>query len=493
MLVVISDLHFVDATSGDHNLPAKAFEQIFLSNIISLAKKNKATEIKLLLLGDIPDLIRSEQWFDEEPENRPWGANGLRDIPTPRLGSRVERRCLDILGRFPESGKQTDVPENTILFQNWDTFTFFRNFHKIIHEELGREIPVRIIYIVGNHDRLINLYPSLRDELRKMLGLTVNNQTVQVLDGMEWWYPYTFVDEAYGVFARHGHQYDVYNYNGTTAYTRADHLQVPVGDIIATEFAVNLPRTLRLLQAEYPVVTDDLVKAMQDIDNVRPLGRMMEWFFSKMRELNNPDILEALDKTLDTVVNHLFDVEFVQNWHNPKTHVDEVLRTLSRTPFKNIIETLTRITDANRLLPLLLPTIERTLNEGGLDDYTIGAFYEPEYREPESETRYILYGHTHTPVLRPLDAVNGRDIIYLNTGTWRGRFYRTISLDKTADFIGMKQLTYLVFYNVEEDKKDKELGTIGFESWTGNQKKAYLKDMDKQAAFLAAKAADPND
>ena len=96
-------------------------------------------------------------------------------------------------------------------------------------------------------------------------------------------------------------------------------------------------------------------------------------------------------------------------------------------------------------------------------------------------------------MLRPLDVVNGRDIIYLNTGTWRGRFYRTISLDKTADFIGMKQLTYLVFYNVEEDKKDKELGTIGFESWTGNQKKAYLKDADKQTAFLAAKAAETND
>lgn len=168
MLVVISDLHFVDATSGDHNLPAKAFEQIFLSNIISLAQKNKATEIKLLLLGDIPDLIRSEQWFDEAPENRPWGANGLRDIPTPHLGSRVERRCLDILGRFPESGKRADVPENTILFQNWDTFEFFRTFQQTIHEELGRDIPVQTIYIVGNHDRLINLYPSLRDELRKI-------------------------------------------------------------------------------------------------------------------------------------------------------------------------------------------------------------------------------------------------------------------------------------------------------------------------------------
>lgn len=488
MLVVISDLHFVDATAGNHNLPAKAFEQIFMSSIVSLARKNKATEVKLLLLGDIPDLIRSEQWFDEAPENRPWGAKGLSDIPNPRLGSRTEKRCLDILGRFPASGKRADVPEKSILFQNWDTFEFFRNFRKLIREELGRDLPVEIIYVVGNHDRLINLYPSLRDELRQQLGLTVNGNTVEILDGMEWWYPYVFVDPTYGVFARHGHQFDVYNYNGTTGYTRADHLQVPMGDVIATEFAVNLPRVLRQLQSEYPAVSDDLVTAMQDIDNVRPLGRMMEWFYSKLRVLDDPSILEALDKTLDTVVNHLFDIDFVQNWRNPNTHIDELIRAFSRTPFNEVIEMITRVTDANKLLPLLLPAVDQQLREGSLDNYTRGAYYEIEWRQPESETRYVLYGHTHMPVIRPLDVIDGRDVIYMNTGTWRGRFFRTISLDKTADFINQKQLTYLVFYNVDEDRKDKELGTIGFESWTGNQKKAYLKDVAKEAVFLSPKA-----
>ena len=487
MLVVISDLHFVDATAGEHNLPVGAFKKVFLSNIISLAKKNKATEVKLLLLGDIPDLIRSEQWFLEKEEDRPWGANGLRDIPNPRLGSRTERRCLDILGRFPASGKLADVPENTILHQNWETFEFFRNFQKTIQDELGRELPVQIIYVVGNHDRLINLYPSLRDELRTMLGLTVNTDTVQVLDGMEWWYPYEFQDDAYGVFTRHGNQFDPYNYNGGPAYTREDHLQVPIGDVVATEFAVNLPRTLRELQGDYPEVSDELVAALQDIDNVRPLGRMMEWLYSKMRLVNDPTILEALDKTLDKVVNHLFDLEFVQSWRNPNTHVDELLRLVSRTPFNDVIETLTKITDANKLIRLLLPTIERLSNESGLDNHTRGAFNESGWRQPDSETRYVLYGHTHMPVLRMLDVVNGREVIYLNTGTWRGRFYRTIALDKAADFIGLQQLTYMVFYNAEEDNKEKELGAIGFESWTGNQKKNYQKDAAKDAAFVTPK------
>ena len=85
MLIVISDLHFVDETAGKHNLPPRAFTNVFLSNVLNLARSKGATEIKLLLLGDIPDLIRSHQWFLEAPENRPWGANGLADVPIPLL------------------------------------------------------------------------------------------------------------------------------------------------------------------------------------------------------------------------------------------------------------------------------------------------------------------------------------------------------------------------------------------------------------------------
>ncbi|MCZ7669991.1 MAG: hypothetical protein M5U34_23870 [Chloroflexi bacterium] len=101
MLVVISDLHFVDGTSGNHNLPAKAFEQVFMSGIVGLALKNKATELKLLLLGDIPDLIRTTQWFEEEPDDRLWGKNGLADIPFPRENGRSGAALPGYFGSFP--------------------------------------------------------------------------------------------------------------------------------------------------------------------------------------------------------------------------------------------------------------------------------------------------------------------------------------------------------------------------------------------------------
>lgn len=494
MLVVISDLHFVDGTSGNHNLPSKAFEQVFLSSIVSLAQKNEATELKLLLLGDIPDLIRSAQWFDEAPEDRLWGENGLADIPNPRPNSLTEKRCLDILGRFPESGQRKDVPEHSILYQNWDTFHFFRNFHKHLQKKAkdifsidNYNIPVEITYIVGNHDRPINLYPSLRDELQKQLGLAITPQTVDGDVAGEWWYKYVFEDEDYGVFARHGHQFDVYNYNGTDAYTRDDHLQVPIGDVIATEIAVNLVVTLENLRDEYPEISDELVEAMQSVDNVRPLGRLMEWFYSKMNEQDDARIREAMDKTIDTVIQNFFDIDFVQNWNNPNTRVDELIRAATGRPFQSVLDFIMDHTDASKLIQLLLPAAERYMKEGGIDDYMEGAYYEDCWRDEDSFVRYILYGHTHQPLSKPLDSIDGRDVIYLNTGTWRERLQRTISLDKTANFVSLKHLTYMVFYNEEEDRNDKEMGTIGFDSWTGNQQKQYTKATDKIEGSLESK------
>ena len=93
MLVAISDIHFVDGTAGEHNLPFSAFDNVFLLDVCALASEKEAKEVKVLLLGDIVDLIRSTKWFDLKPEDRPWGKRGLSDIPTPQKGREKEGRC----------------------------------------------------------------------------------------------------------------------------------------------------------------------------------------------------------------------------------------------------------------------------------------------------------------------------------------------------------------------------------------------------------------
>src|SRR4030042_1060900 len=74
MLVFISDLHFVDGSAGEHNLSHRAFEYFF-EDVAAIAAKpsNNIKEIKIVLLGDIFDLLRTESWFDYPVDERPWG------------------------------------------------------------------------------------------------------------------------------------------------------------------------------------------------------------------------------------------------------------------------------------------------------------------------------------------------------------------------------------------------------------------------------------
>jgi predicted phosphodiesterase len=87
--------------------------------------------------------------------------------------------------------------------------------------------------------------------------------------------------------------------------------------------------------------------------------------------------------------------------------------------------------------------------------------------------RFIRYGHTHTPLQYPLEGEGDREIIYINTGTWRSRIQKTGEPDRTPDFMEFKQMTYAVFYRKDEDIDGKEQGTLSFDMWTGTKKKYY--------------------
>ena len=76
MLVFISDLHFVDGSAEEQNFSYRALEYFF-DDLAAIATKpsNNIKEIKLVLLGDIFDLLRTENWFGYPADERPWGTN----------------------------------------------------------------------------------------------------------------------------------------------------------------------------------------------------------------------------------------------------------------------------------------------------------------------------------------------------------------------------------------------------------------------------------
>ncbi len=182
MLVAISDIHFTDGTAGEHNLPVTAFRDVLLSDIAMLAREKRATELKVLLLGDVIDLIRSERWFEIGLADRPWGDNGNRDVVSPRPGSLTEKKALEIIGRVSDDELKEERPPGgldvrTVLYKNWSTFKLFRELGTEVSKSVGEDLDVEVIYIPGNHDRLCNLYPSVRDEFKRILGLRADSST----------------------------------------------------------------------------------------------------------------------------------------------------------------------------------------------------------------------------------------------------------------------------------------------------------------------------
>jgi hypothetical protein len=73
MLVFVSDVHMTDGSSGETIKPT-AF-RIFVENLRKLADSVKPLEeIRLVLLEDIFDIIRSTQWLSVS--DRPWDSAG---------------------------------------------------------------------------------------------------------------------------------------------------------------------------------------------------------------------------------------------------------------------------------------------------------------------------------------------------------------------------------------------------------------------------------
>jgi UDP-2,3-diacylglucosamine pyrophosphatase LpxH len=428
LLVIFSDIHLTDGTSGTTIVP-RAFKKFgnILSDIIGDPQQAKIKEIQIVLLGDIFDVIRSSLWLRKENQSenrpiRPWTGPGEVDGG----GWNVERYTTEIVKDI------INHPNNT------EAMDYLRQSQQ---EWAAKNVKVDFTYLMGNHDWLINRYDRTRLDIANFIGLPHPR-----------WYsanpfPEIFLFEKYGVLARHGDYYDRFNHEG-------DRNSSSLGDAIVIDLLDRFPEEVKLslgLDEE-----DKLYKALKEIDNVRPILKVPAWVQGVCNYF--PGVEEKIHRIWNDTVDRFFALDFVKahdHWG---------------PDFMDFLEMALRLTSSfsfERLQRILGNWVGQGLYQK-LDDYRRFAYNE--WALKKNQARYVVYGHTHKAEQISLDTISlpgppeeMLEKVYFNSGTWRKVFEQTAFDAENCEFIGWHVMTFLVFYLREE----REAGR-NFEMWSAS-------------------------
>ena len=465
MLVVISDLHLNDGSAAPENISAKAFA-IWMKDVLALAKHNKAKELVFLYLGDMVDLLRTEYWFypkSGDPldaqesesfplEHRPWGDREINQHPDELLPP-CRARAIEILRKICQEAREQ--------------LAYLRGVADGLEAELDAlGIPVRRFFIPGNHDRLFWVEPTVRQEMLQALGATT-------LPGPR---PFEAILPEYGLLARHGHEWDPWNYEACQEKRESAELQaddyklVPIGDPITTELLARLPF---LVTTSLPPGISDEVRAqvydqLRHIEDVRPLSKALHWVLVEPASVAAGYVKatrEAIVATMNTaakqILANFMQIPFVKDWL--VKHDQWNLRLDEADKLQEIYK-WSKVLDIQRLDTVL--KLAEKLGLTAEDDDSRTADRELAYAP---NARFCVYGHSHTFRHVPMARNTKReDLVYFNSGTWRPRVAQA---KDHKSFASYKEMTYLVFYRADEDLGSRDSKSVSYELWTGMMKK----------------------
>jgi UDP-2,3-diacylglucosamine pyrophosphatase LpxH len=439
MVIVISDLHLMDATAGAYFLPSGTFRET-LQVLALRARSAGAREIKFVFLGDLYSLLITTHWFQVDPAERPWG-----ERPSPDA-------ALTIL--------------NGIIERHAETMSLFSGS---LVEQFGFPTEPERVYVPGNHDRLCNRYSALRQRVRESLGIVR-----PASDPFE----HFFIDPEHGIYARHGQEWDPYNFGGSAAFRHReyvpvpydDYMQTPIGDVIASEIVARVPALARDRLPKASADREVIYRNFCDLFDVRPMPAMIPWLYDQMNR-HAPAVREAIDRAVKQVLGDFQRIPFVQEWireHETRLHPFD---PADRLQFLVLLLKAVALTRFEAVMPLL----EKAKQLCAGDNFASRA--EEDFQRldtvPEwaGKIRYVVYGHTHLPDQRAIDLVGpapgGMARIYLNTGTWRPYHRQTLT---GRGFVRWKNLTYAIFYKPGETLADGSAAEYPvFETWTGGQ------------------------
>ena len=452
MLAIISDIHLGDGTTASSISPG-AFD-LFSSRLNETARSasfrrdgsyRPIESLDLLLMGDILDPLHSTLWLNTAPGSvnytRPW-----TDTSSPTFADKlaettqaildVNREAMEILRRCA-SGEIVRVPPATA---RGEIDTESRQFIPV---------PVRIHYMIGNHDWYYRLPGIAFDEIRKMIigSMGLCNDINPFPYELEERPALQEILQSYQVFARHGDYYDKFNFNREAGRNHAT-----LGDVFTMDVCNRYPIEVQKRYGDE--LPSEVIDSLRRITNVRPALATPLWISGQIRRHAKSAALEdELKKVWDDLCDQFLQLDFVRELDKAfKLDIVDLLELVLKISKRTSFQTLD---DLVIWIHKKLHDEERSLAENALK--------EPAFLD--NSARFIVYGHTHHHEIVPLDSdgepPDERHQYYINSGTWRSYYDLAVKNIREQKFVQYQTFTYLTFY------KDDERSGKEFETWSG--------------------------
>jgi len=433
MYIVVSDFHLMDGSAGAHHVEPGVFRST-MNDLAAHAREAEATDITLLFLGDVFDLVRTERWFDYPVDERPWG-------------------------RTPSSQALYDIFDGVVA-NNAETFGILSGS---LTQQFGFPVEPKRAYIPGNHDSAVNEHPYLRRRAREVLGMGESDEP----------FDRYVLDVEHGLFARHGHEFDKLNFEGSEAYDAGellipeeDYWRMPIGDPMACEYAAKIaPLTAQYLPEDHPY-RNRIAERMRDVVDVRPFTGMLKWVTWQVEDADE-NTKKCVSRAMTEAAESVNALEFTQEWYkrHDKLGWDEADQFQS---FLRLLRSF-RLLSSKRTLAI---ADKFASLQGGADRYAAAAkedFERLKSHPDGDDVYYVMYGHTHFARQVPIAVIGEppteRYRVYVNTGTWRPTHRMLLGGD---GFASWKEITYCLVYRPGEVVSGGHMMEYpALESWTG--------------------------
>jgi len=236
-----------------------------------------------------------------------------------------------------------------------------------------------------------------------------------------------------------------------------------IGEVITAELMAGM-----IARAKQEADLAPLVGELMDLNNVRPLIRVVEWLRWFVRGPYSEDQRLALLRCAKEATRAVIDSSFAREWKklgrsfwifrgDVVDRLEQFLGAIGDLDFEEI-----------GFLVRALEWIAGLLGGGG-DDFMEGA--RQEWTWPGHEgIQYILYGHTHQAKNHYFSAaLDGRVRMYINTGTYLP-YVRQVD---GGGFASAQQMTLACFYRDDEDRESRSGPGPTLDLWNGIRRKRY--------------------